>query len=167
ENDILTNPRKQHLLEIQSLKREVMFLRKSILAERDKLAELDRHDFALIDDKTRVYLRDTYDHTAQIVDIIESQKEISYSLMEVYLSTQNNKMSEVMKVLTVISSIFIPLTFIVGVYGMNFSSTDKDGKQLPLNMPELTSPYGYMGVWAIMFLIAIVQIIYFKRKNWL
>ena len=167
DNQLLHNPQKSNLLEIQSMKREVMFLRKAILAERDKFAEIERHDFELIDAKTRIYLRDTYDHTSQILDIIESQKEISYSLMEVYLSAQNNKMSEVMKVLTVISSVFIPLTFIVGVYGMNFSRTDAQGKDLPLNMPELYSPYGYIGIVAIMILIAIVQIIYFRRKGWI
>lgn len=167
DNQLLENPRKIHLLEIQSLKREVMFLRKAILAERDKLAEIERHDFTLIDDKIRVYLRDTYDHTAQIVDILESQKEISYSLMEIYLGTQNNKMSEVMKVLTVISSIFIPLTFIVGVYGMNFSSTDIHGQSLPLNMPELTSPYGYVYVMVFMLIIAVAQVLFFKRRGWL
>jgi magnesium transporter len=101
------------------------------------------------------------------MDIIESHKEISYSLMEVYMSAQNNRMSEVMKVLTVISSIFIPLTFIVGVYGMNFSYKTENGEILRYNMPELYHPYGYRAVLMFMGLIAVIQIIYFKRKRWL
>lgn len=167
ESLLLSQPQRQHLLQIQSVKREIMFLRKAILAERDKFAELDRHENRLVDDRSRIYLRDTYDHTAQIMDIIESHKEISYSLMEVYMSAQNNRMSEVMKVLTVISSIFIPLTFIVGVYGMNFSYKSDDGSILKYNMPELYHPYGYPGVLFFMALIALVQIIYFKRRKWL
>jgi magnesium transporter len=167
ESELFVHPEKRHLGEIQALKREVFFLKKAIWAERDKISELSRSSFYQIEDQTRLYLRDTYDHSIQIIDIIESQKEISYSLMEVYLSSQNNKMSEVMKVLTVISSIFIPLTFIVGIYGMNFSPTDDHGNAAPLNMPELYNAYGYPIVWGVMIGIAVIQIIYFKKKNWM
>lgn len=167
EDELLMKPGKAHLTELQQIKREVFFLRKSIWAERDKLGELLRNDSPLIDDKSRVYLRDTYDHTVQIMDITEAHKEISYSLMEIYLSSQNNRLSEVMKVLTVVSSIFIPLTFIVGVYGMNFQTEDRHGNPLPWNMPEVFHPYGYVLVMAAMAVIAMGQFIYFKRKGWL
>ena len=103
----------------------------------------------------------------QIIDIIESHKEISYSLADVYLSSQNNKMSEVMKVLTVISSIFIPLTFIAGVYGMNFSHIDESGKVAPYNMPELYQDNGYIFVMAGMLILALAEVIYFRYKRWI
>ncbi len=167
EDELLNRPNKRHLTELQQIKREVFFLRKSIWAERDKLNELLRNESVQIDERTRLYLRDTYDHTVQIMDIIEGHKEISYSLMEIYLSSQNNRMSEVMKVLTVISSIFIPLTFVVGVYGMNFQPADHQGNPLNLNMPELYWPHGYLIVMAIMLAIALGQVLFFRKKGWL
>ncbi|MBL0096876.1 MAG: hypothetical protein IPP46_10555 [Bacteroidetes bacterium] len=116
----------------------------------------------------KVVFRDTYDHTIQVMDLVESYKEITASLMDIYLSSVNNRMNQVMKVLTIISTIFIPLTFIVGVYGMNFSYTDpKSGEVLKWNMPELYSPYGYLGVMIFMFLVVVVQLIVFWRKGWM
>ncbi len=167
ESQLLKSPDKSLLSEIQNTKREVFFLRKAIWAERDKINELIRFEHHFIDDKLRIYMRDTYDHCAQIIDIIESHKEISYSLSDVYLSSQNYKMSEVMKVLTVISSIFIPLTFIVGIYGMNFSQTDSNSNFAPHNMPELYDPNGYVYVMVGMFIIALSEIVYFRYKKWI
>ncbi|MDZ4756572.1 MAG: magnesium/cobalt transporter CorA [Bacteroidota bacterium] len=167
ESKLLKSPEKSLLSEIQNTKREVFFLRKAIWAERDKINELIRFEHHYIDDKLKIYLRDTYDHCVQIIDIIESHKEISYSLADVYLSSQNNKMSEVMKVLTVISSIFIPLTFIAGVYGMNFSQTDSNGNFAADNMPELHHPHGYLYVLIGMFILAMAELIYFRYKRWI
>lgn len=167
EEKLLAKASRGHLDEIQQLKREVFFLKKAIWAERDKINELVRSSFGQIDEKARVYLRDTYDHTVQVMDIVESHREVAFSLMELYLSSVNNRLSEVMKVLTVISSIFIPLTFVVGVYGMNFSRNGKDGQELPWNMPELYSPYGYLGVMGFMAILAFGEIYYFRKKGWL
>ncbi|MFM9055092.1 MAG: CorA family divalent cation transporter, partial [Bacteroidota bacterium] len=122
----------------------------------------------LIGDQTKIYLRDTYDHTIQVMDLVESYKEIIASLMEIYLSSVSFRLNQVMKVLAIISTIFIPLTFIVGVYGMNFSSNDPStGADLPMNMPELYSPYGYAGVMVFLLALVIVQLLIFWRKGWL
>ncbi|HYG17134.1 MAG TPA: magnesium/cobalt transporter CorA [Bacteroidia bacterium] len=167
EEIALDRPDRDMLNELQDIKRTLIDLRKTIWPEKDKINELLRSKYKLVKPDHEIYLRDTYDHCIQIMDLIESNKEITHSIMDVYLSSVNNKLGEVMKVLTVISSIFIPLTFIVGVYGMNFSPVDKNGQPLPLNMPELYNHYGYLGVMAFMLLIAIGQIIYFKRRKWL
>ena len=142
--------------------------RRTIFAERDKINDLLRTHTVYISDQTKLYLRDTYDHIIQVMDLVESYKEITASLMDIYLSSVSNRMNQIMKVLAVISTIFIPLTFIVGVYGMNFSTVDPvTGKILPLNMPELYSPYGYAFVWIFMLLLVAIQLIIFWRKGWL
>jgi magnesium transporter len=123
-----------------------------------------RNPSPLFSDVSRRYLRDTYDHTIQVMDIIDSYREITASLMDIYLSSVSNRLNQVMKVLTIISTIFIPLTFVVGVYGMNFQY---DKSTMPFNMPELHSPYGYIGVMLAMVLIVIFQIAYFFKKGWL
>jgi magnesium transporter len=115
---------------------------------------------------TKVYLRDCYDHTVQLMDLVESYRDVLSGLMELYLSAVGIRTNEIMRVLTVISSVFIPLTFIAGVYGMNFAR-EVDGKKLPWNMPELFSPYGYIGCLLFMLAVAIFQIVYFKKKHWL
>lgn len=167
ENEILANPGKEVLTEMQNIKRLLIDLRKSIWPEKDKMNELLRSHYRLVKPEYEIYLRDTYDHCVQIMDLIETNKEIAHSIMDVYLNSVNNKLSEVMKVLTVISSVFIPLTFIAGVYGMNFSAADKTGKELPFNMPELYHPWGYAAIMVLMLFIAIAQLLYFKRKKWL
>jgi len=167
EEEVLINPRRMVLGEMQEIKRTLIDLRKSIWPEKDKMMEILRSNYKLVIKEHEIYLRDTYDHAVQIMDLIETNKEIAHSIMDIYLSSVNNKLSEVMKVLTVVSSVFIPLTFIVGIYGMNFSAEDKAGNPLPLNMPELYHPYGYAGVMLFMFTVAVAQIIYFKRKKWL
>lgn len=168
EDELFRSPTRQSLQKIQATKRELIIFRRTIFAERDKINDLLRTSMEIISDQTKVYLRDTYDHTIQVMDLVESYKEITASLMDIYLSSVSNRMNQIMKVLAVISTIFIPLTFIVGVYGMNFSYTDPDtGKVLPMNMPELYSPYGYIGIWAFMLIVVIIQILVFWRKGWL
>ena len=127
-----------------------------------------RSTSGIISDQTKLYFRDTYDHTIQVMDLVESYKEITASLMDIYLSSVSNKLNAVMKVLAVISTIFIPLTFIVGVYGMNFPNVDPEtGQKLPLNMPELYSPYGYVGVMLFMLILVLIQLYVFWRKGWM
>jgi magnesium transporter len=168
EDELLGRPSHNSLHKIQSLKRELILLRRAMFAERDKVNDILRTNNDFISDQTRIYLRDTYDHTIQAMDLVESYKEIIASLMEIYLSSVSFRLNQVMKVLAIISTIFIPLTFIVGVYGMNFSTVDPvTGAQLPLNMPELYSPYGYTGVMLFMLALVIVQLLIFWRKGWL
>ncbi len=167
EDDVIKEPRKEAVYEIQGIKRQLIDLRKTIWPEKDKMNELIRTRYKFVLPEHEIYLRDTYDHCVQIMDLIETNKEISHSIMDMYLNTVNNKLSEVMKVLTVISSVFIPLTFIAGLYGMNFAAIDKQGNPLPYSMPELRHPWGYVAVLILMLIIGIAQIIFFKRKKWL
>lgn len=167
ENQIITDVSSVNIHDVLHLKREILQIRKAALAERDKISELMRCDHPQKDEKVNVYLRDTYDHCLQILEILDDEKEIAYSLVEAYNSSLANKTNDVMKVLTIISAIFIPLTFIVGVYGMNFAPEGLNKEELPFNMPELYHPYGYVGVWVIMIGIALGAFWYFKRKKWL
>jgi len=168
EDTLLASPGRDALVKIQNIKRKLIVFRRSVFAERDKVNDILRSSNDLISPNTRVYLRDTYDHTIQAMDIVESYKEITASLMDIYLSSVSFRMNQIMKVLAVISTIFIPLTFIVGVYGMNFAEKDEvTGAVYPMNMPELYSPYGYIGVWAVMILIVAVQLFIFYKKGWL
>jgi len=114
-----------------------------------------------------MFLKDAYDHCIQIMDLIESYKEITSSIMDIYLSMVSNRMNEIMKVLTIISVIFIPLTFVAGIYGMNFSRTDPvTNKVMPANMPELYDPHGYVYAIGGMILIGIIQVVVFWKKGW-
>ena len=167
EDEVIKEPQKELVYELQSIKRQLIDLRKTIWPEKDKLNELLRTNYNFVLPEHEIYLRDTYDHCVQVMDLIETNKEIAHSIMDMYLNTVNNKLSEVMKVLTVISSVFIPLTFIAGLYGMNFASADKQGNPLPWSMPELYHPWGYIAVLVLMLIVAIAQIIFFKRKKWL
>lgn len=167
EEEVIKNPEKELVFQLQDIKRQLIDMRKTIWPEKDKMNELIRAKYKMVLPEHEIYLHDTYDHCVQIMDLIESNKEIAHSIMDLYMNTVNNKLSEVMKVLTVISSIFIPLTFIAGLYGMNFSATDRQGNPLPQNMPELYQPNAYIIVLGVMVLVAIIQIIYFKTKKWL
>jgi magnesium transporter len=168
EDGLLTKVNSGYVHRIQSVKRELILLRRTAFAERDKVNDLLRTDSVFIPASTKVYLRDTYDHTIQVMELVESYKEITASLMDIYLSSISNRLNQTMKVLAIISTIFIPLTFIVGVYGMNFSNVDPvTGKILPLNMPELYHPYGYAGVMIFMFIVVAVQVYIFWKKGWL
>jgi magnesium transporter len=168
EDELFTNPSRSSLQKIQAAKRTLIVFRRTVFAERDKVNDILRTSSMFINDATKVFFRDTYDHTIQVMDLVESYKEITASLMEIYLSSVSNRLNQIMKVLAIISTIFIPLTFIVGVYGMNFAVEDpQTGEQLPWNMPELYMPMGYVGVMLFMLAIVIVQLIIFWRKGWL
>jgi magnesium transporter len=161
EDEVVANPTRQTLERIHLLKRQLLMLRRAIWPQRDAINSLIRDGNDLISQEVRVYLRDCYDHTIQVLDMVETYRELASSLMDVYLSSVSNKMNEVMKFLTVMSSIFIPLTFIAGVYGMNF-----DPSKSPFNMPELDWYWGYPICLAVMFLIAFVLVFFFWRRGW-
>ncbi|RZK56580.1 MAG: magnesium/cobalt transporter CorA [Pedobacter sp.] len=167
EDRLFEKPDKTIMYDTQLIKRNLITLRRVAWPERDKMNDILRTDSPLIGESTKVYLRDAYDHCVQIIDMVESLKEISASNIDMYLSIISNRMNEIMKVLTIISSIFIPLTFIAGIYGMNFSREDPvTGKILPQNMPELYQEHGYLYTMIVMGIIAIIQVIYFWRKGW-
>lgn len=167
EDRLMEKPQKSVLYDTQVIKRNLINIRRVAWPERDKLNDMLRSDSPLITDQTKLYIRDAYDHCIQIIDLVESLKEISATNIDMYLSIISNRMNEIMKVLTVISSIFIPLTFIAGIYGMNFAERDPvTGELLPNNMPELYQAHGYLYTMVIMFVIALVQVIYFWRKGW-
>jgi magnesium transporter len=161
EEELLNKPSKETLKKLYEDKRLLMQLRRAAWPQREIFSTLMRDDSGLVGEETRVFLRDCYDHTTQIIDILENFRDLAAGLMDVYLSSLGFRTNEIMRVLTVISSIFIPLTFIAGVYGMNFN-TDK-----PLNMPELNWPFGYLFCLGMMATIACGMIMYFKRKHWL
>jgi magnesium transporter len=155
EDEVVANPTYQTLEKIHYMKRELLTLRRAIWPQRDAINSLIRDGSDLISDDVRIYLRDCYDHTVQVLDMVETYREVASSLMDVYLSSVGNKMNEIMKFLTVISSIFIPLTFIAGVYGMNFE-----------NMPELKTRVGYFVCLAVMAIVAIGLALFFWRQGW-
>ncbi len=167
EDRLYKSADKTIMYESQLVKRTMIVLRRASWPERDKLNDMLRTDTPLIQPEVKPYLRDAYDHCIQIMDMIENYKEITSSIMDIYLSMVSNRMNEIMKVLTIISAIFIPLTFVAGVYGMNFSKVDPVTNQImPYNMPELYSPNGYMYTLAAMFLVGFIQLVIFWRKGW-
>lgn len=153
---LLENPNKETLNEIYELRRESLNLRRCVYPMREMISRFEKLEEPLINKETKIYVRDLYDHTIQIIETVEVFREMVIGLLELYMNSVSNKLNEIMKVLTIMSSIFIPLTFVVGVYGMNFD-----------NMPILHYKYGYYGVWVIMVLIFVAMVIYFKRKKWL
>lgn len=161
EEEVVANPTNATIKKIHRMRRGLMRLRRYIWPQRSVINSLIRDSDELISQEVRVYLQDVYDHIVQVVDIIENYREIASSLMDVYLSSINNRMNEVMKLLTVISSIFIPLTFIAGVYGMNF-----DTEKSPFNMPELGWYWGYVICLVVMAVIAALQIYFFWKRGW-
>jgi magnesium transporter len=168
EDAVLNNPNKQTLNQILGLKREIVKFRRIVWPERDKVSEILRLEEDVVPPELRTYFRDIYDHSVQVIDLLENYKETANNLTELYLSHVSNRMNEIMKVLTIIASIFIPLSFIVGVYGMNFSREDPvTGKVYPWSMPELYQPYGYLTLMVFMFLLIILQLTFFYRKGWL
>lgn len=161
EDEVVVSPTRQTLQKIHDIKRELLTLRRAIWPQRDAINSLIRDGSKLISEEVRVYLRDCYDHAIQVLDMVETYREIASSLMDVYLSSVSNRMNEIMKFLTVISSIFIPLTFIAGVYGMNFN-TEKS----IYNMPELNWYWGYPLCLGVMGAIAAFLVILFWRRGW-
>ena len=167
EDHIYQKQRKILMFRIQGAKKLIISMRRAIWPERDKLNEILRSISPLINEETKVFYRDAYDHSIQMSDLIDSMRENSTSLLDLYLSLISNKMNEVMKILTIISAIFIPLTFIAGIYGMNFSRQDPvTGVIIPNNMPELYVHNGYLYVLGLMAFIAIMQVWYFAKKGW-
>lgn len=161
EDEVVVNPSRRTLERIHALKRELLMLRRAIWPQRDAINSLIRDGSDLISPDVAIHLRDCYDHAIQVLDMVETYRELASSLMDVYLSSVSNRMNEVMKLLTVISSIFIPLTFIAGIYGMNFNA-DKS----PFNMPELAWYWGYPLCLAMMGLTALGLVLFFWRKGW-
>jgi magnesium transporter len=161
ENEVVENPTQATIEKIYRMRRGLMKLRRYIWPQRNVINSLIRDSDDLISQEVKVYLQDVYDHIVQVVDILENYRETASSLMDVYLSSISNRMNEVMKLLTVISSIFIPLTFIAGVYGMNFNP-----EKSPWNMPELEWPWGYVACLGVMGAIALLQVIFFWRRGW-
>lgn len=152
----VANPRPVLLQDIHAVKRELLFLRRAVWPLREVIGVLERSDSAALRSSTKVFFRDVYDHVIQIIDTIETLREMSSGMLDIYLSSTSYRLNAVIKVLTIITTIFMPLTFIVGIYGMNFE-----------NMPELKWHWGYPLVWVVMVIITGGMLVFFKRKKWL
>lgn len=163
ETRVVQRPDRALISEIYRIKRQLMNFRRSVWPLRDVLNSLVRDRHPLFTPATLLYLRDVADHATQVVDFLESYREVVGSLVEVYLSSLSNRTNEVMRVLTVLASIFIPLTFLAGIYGMNFES-DSDH---PLNMPEIRWKYGYIAFWILAILLAGTLLVVFRRLGWI
>lgn len=156
EEELITSPSQATMQELHHMKREMIFLRKNVWPLRELINNKERCESELIAPSTDVFLRDLYDHTLRVMDTVETYRDLLSGMMDLYLSSVSNKMNEVMKVLTIITTIFVPVTFIAGVYGMNFD-----------NMPELHSRWGYWITWTVMLTIIISLLIYFRKKRWI
>jgi len=156
EEELITSPGQASQEAIYKIKRRLGYVKKTIWPAREVLNQLQRSDHQLIHDETRIYFRNNYDHTIQIIETLESLRDLTSGMMDLYLSTVSYKMNEIMKVLTIFSTIFIPLTFFAGVYGMNFKY-----------LPELEWKFGYFIFWGIMAVITIFMLLFFRRKKWL
>ena len=167
EDALLEKPSREMVFKLHDHRRSLTQMRRFVWPLRDVVNGLLHDGTAFVATPTKVFLRDCYDHTVQLMDLVESYKELATGLTELYHSSVGLRTNEIMRVLTVITSIFIPLTFVVGIYGMNFAAESATGEKFPLNMPELHSPYGYVGVMAFMLLIAIGQLILFRKMKWL
>jgi magnesium transporter len=156
EDELAENPKPETLQNVHELKREMIILRKSVWPLREVVNGLIRDDSKLVHESTGVFLKDVYDHTIQVIDAVETYRDVLSGMLDLYLSTVSNRMNEVMKVLTIIATIFIPLTFVAGVYGMNFKF-----------MPELGWHWSYPLVWLVMVTVAVLMVLFFKKKKWL
>lgn len=161
EDALLASPSKNTLRHLHECKRLLLQVRRASWPQREVLNALMRDDTGRISQQTQIFFRDCYDHITQIIDIIESYRDLTAALMDLYLSSVGQKTNDIMRVLTVVSTMFIPLTFLAGVYGMNF---DTDS---PFNMPELKLRYGYIGFWVASFIIATLMYFFVRRKKWL
>jgi magnesium transporter len=153
---VTSEPDHRYLKQLHAMKREMIYFRKAVWPLRELINNMERSESALIMPTTDVYLRDVHDHTIRIIDSVETYRDLLSGMMDIYLSSVSNRMNEVMKVLTIITTLFVPVTFIAGVYGMNFE-----------NMPELKSRWGYYGVLSLMALIILGLLVYFRKKKWL
>ena len=156
EEALIENPKPETLQSIHEMKREMIILRKSVWPLREVVNGFERTDPPLVRESTRVFLKDVYDHTIQVIDAVETYRDVLSGMLDLYLSTVSNRMNEVMKVLTIIATIFIPLTFVAGIYGMNFQF-----------MPELGWHWSYPLVWLVMVIVALSMLAFFRRKRWL
>ena len=156
QDEVIEKPAPRTLGMIHQLKRDLVALRKVLWPTRELLSLLERSETPLIREGTRIFLRDVHEHVIRVIDTIETYRDTVSGTLDIYLSSVSNRMNETMKVLTIIATLFIPLTFIVGVYGMNFQ-----------HMPELTLRWGYPAVWGVMIALAVTMAVYFKRKNWI
>ena len=154
--EVITNPRPSTLQNIYILKQEVLNLRKNIAPLREVLSKLLKEPHVLIDNATKIYFSDVFDHFLQVLESIDTQRELLSGLIDLYMTSISNRTNEIMKVLTLMAAIFIPITFVAGVYGMNFQ-----------RMPELEWEYGYLFAWTIMLSIVAGMLIFFRNKNWL
>ena len=156
EERLVEDPTTDVMHEIHMLKREMIFLRKAVWPLREVISGMESGIHTLIQDSTRIFLRDVYDHTIQVIDTVETYRDMVSGMLDLYLSSISNRLNAVMKVLTIIATIFMPLTFIAGVYGMNFKY-----------MPELEWRFGYPLIWFVMLAISVIMLIYFRKKKWL
>lgn len=161
EEELVVNPSPETLQKIHFLKREMILLRKSVWPLREVISGLQRDEVPQITEAINFFLKDLYDHTIQVIDTVETFRDIISGMVDIYLSSVSNRMNEVMKVLTIFAAIFIPLTFIAGIYGMNFNP-----EKSPFNMPELNWAYGYPFALGLMLTLGIGMLIYFKIKKW-
>jgi magnesium transporter len=152
----MEEPTKQTLKLLHHMKREMIFLRKAVWPMRELINNLERSETELIKPSTDIYLRDLHDHSVRVIDTVETFRDLLSGMMDIYLSSVSNRMNEVMKVLTIITTIFVPVTFIVGVYGMNFEF-----------MPELHYQWGYPATWIVILTTIGSLLIYFRRKKWM
>jgi magnesium transporter len=156
EEELTLSPDQKAVHRINGLKKEIIFLRKTVWPLREAISFLERGDSHLLHDNTRLYFRDVYDHTVQVIDTVETYRDLLSGMLDLYLSSISNRTNEVMKFLTVIGTIFMPLTFLAGVYGMNFK-----------HLPELEWRYGYFWLWCFMLLLSLLMVSYFRKKRWL
>jgi magnesium transporter len=155
EDDVHRNPSTKTFQKIQAIKKELIYLRKAVYPLRDAIGRVIKNEYGFVEEENIRFFSDVYDHVIHLIDSLETYKDLSTSLMDIHINTMNTRMNEVMRVLTVISTIFIPLTFIVGVYGMNFKF-----------MPELQWHWGYFTVWFVMISIVLGMLRFFKYKKW-
>jgi magnesium transporter len=156
ENEVVNNPDESILKRIYQAKREMLGLRRAVWPQRESISSLTRDEHPFISKTVRVYFRDTYDHVAQVIDIIETYRELAGSFMDIYLSSLSNRMNEVMKVLTLFATVFMPLSFLAGIYGMNFEY-----------MPELKLRWAYPMFWIFILSIAIAMLTFFVKRGWI
>ncbi len=161
EERILQTSGSAPLTDIHATRRELILLRRMLWPQREVLNQLLRQEH-LVQEETHIYLRDCYDHSIQVIELVETYRDMTGSMLEIYLSAVSNRMNEVMRVLTMIATVFIPLSFIVGIYGMNF-----DRGASPWNMPELGWRYGYPLLWGVMIAVVVTMLYYFRRRDWL
>jgi len=162
EDIIIERPNSSHVTEIHNYKRKLLSLRRAIWPLREAINSLIRDPSDFVSDYTNIYFRDCYDHLIQIIDIVENFREVTSDLMSIYLSSLSNKMNEIMKVLTIIATIFMPLSFLASLWGMNYDMADS-----PLNMPELHWYFGYPFALTIMISVALTMVAYFRRRGWI